>query len=270
MAVAVAIVDRSCCSCSGPCVNPTRQWKTPSEENRCLTCIPLGTPADNGFGPPRQVSVRDGQAMTPIFPKSPNRRTSKIGWTKSVRLHIIPLKCAITVIRIIIRSRRVPTGVTADGTAPFPTKRLWVSRAMRRNSDNLNEKRFRRERQIFWFWCFGWRPRQAWPRQAVSFCHQISSEQHKTSSWHEFLAGGPAHWSHAPSPKIGTAIHHIMNHAMKNARPHIETERQLLDVAAVAESVRFDHYHPRVGRELLAMLTPTTALNLESRLDARA
>ena len=41
----------------------------------------------------------------------------------------------------------------------------------------------------------------------------------KLPVWHEFLEGGPEHWLCAASFKIGTEIHHIMNHALESADP---------------------------------------------------
>lgn len=129
---------------------------------------------------------------------------------------------------------------------------------MRRNSESLNKKRFRRERRtllVLVLWAAA-----AGMAEASPIRHrQISSESApKLPAWHEFLTGGPEHWSRDQPPKIGTEIHHIMNRALKSADPTSNMNVEYLMWRQSLDPPRFDHYHPRVGRALDSMLTPTS------------
>jgi len=130
---------------------------------------------------------------------------------------------------------------------------------MRRNSDNPNEKRFRRDRRTLLVLVLCVAASAGMAEASPIRHHQISSESApKPSAWNEFLDGGPELWASAQPPTIGTEIHHIMNHALKSADPTANLNVEYLMWRQSLDPVRFDRYHPRVGRELRSMLTPTS------------
>jgi hypothetical protein len=90
--------------------------------------------------------------------------------------------------------------------------------------------------------------------------HRVTSESApKLPAWQKFLHGGPELWARAQPPEIGTEIHHMMNHGLKSADPMANLNVEYLMWRQSLDPARFDHFHPRVGRELQAMLTPTSA-----------
>jgi hypothetical protein len=130
---------------------------------------------------------------------------------------------------------------------------------MTRNSDSSNEELFRRGCRTLSVLALCMTASTEMAQASPIRHHQISSvSTAELPAWHEFLESGPEHWSRVQSPKIGTEIHHIMNHALKSADPTSSLNVEYLMWRQSLDPARFDHYHPRVGRELKSMLTPTS------------
>ena len=107
-----------------------------------------------------------------------------------------------------------------------------------------------------------------WPRRARSGTIGSRSGAHGDfprgmSSSH----GGPELWARGPASRDRDGDPSHDGSGARERRPDGEPERPVPDVATVARSARFDHYHPRLGRELQSMLTPTSVRRPRSRLD---
>src|SRR5437868_4192444 len=58
-------------------------------------------------------------------------------------------------------------------------------------------------------------------------------------AWNKFLAGGPAHWSHARPPEITARIHVLMHKSMRSSDPISDLNVEYLMWRRSLDPVRF-------------------------------
>jgi hypothetical protein len=85
-------------------------------------------------------------------------------------------------------------------------------------------------------------------------------------AWNKFLARGSTLWSRVQPPRITSAIHVLMNRGLNGADPTSNANVQYLLWRRALAPSRFDHWHPRIGTMLQALLptissvpSPTTS-----------
>jgi hypothetical protein len=87
--------------------------------------------------------------------------------------------------------------------------------------------------------------------------------------WEEFVAKGPSYWAQVDPPEMSSqtsrAMHHLWAKEFKSADPAWYPEIQYLLWRRALDPVRFDHWHPGMGKALESLLPtlspgPTTTL----------
>src|SRR4051794_17608907 len=99
------------------------------------------------------------------------------------------------------------------------------------------------------------------PVQAAPIKHHHVAEKGQThrTGWQKFLDGGAAHWTKADPPNIDLHIRVLMDKALKS--PHAASNRnvQYLEWRRSLNPARFDHWHPKMGPMLQALIPPASS-----------
>jgi hypothetical protein len=136
---------------------------------------------------------------------------------------------------------------------------------MRRDSDCKTERGLRRgRRRVLWVLLLvgvaSGSPCWASPIRHHHKIRSASTSNPSIVAWNTFLHGGPTHWARVEPPTIGAEIHRLMNHGLKSANPTSDLNVEYLMWRRSLDPPRFDSFHPRVGRALQSMLTPTSVI----------